>query len=497
MTATRDDLISAWRADMLAMPALTADDVAELEDHLISQADELRRAGLTDSEALLISLRRLGARDAVAHAYAQTHPGRQWLQLAFGAPAGESPSPSGSASGAPGSGASPLGAPVPSTPPRSPWRFRVPRLAATPPGIRDLGLALLLGVLAGLALRLPSELISPADGVDIFYSRNIAALGLPFLAIYLAVRSHALRSARGGLLLLAVVAAGSTAVVNLFPRAGEAAMGDSLTLSAVSLPVALLLVTGIAYLGSRWRDLEAWMDWLRFLGESIIYSAILWMATVVVGGVIMLLFITVMPEDLVLTLAEWALPIAVGLVVMLTAWLVERKKSVMANMAPVLTTILTPALVLALAVFLVAAAVVGGPSHLDREVLIVYDLVLILVMAIVVFTVSARDPLTPARPLDWLQLVLIVGAVAADLIVLWSLVERFAAYGSSPNKTTALGLNLILLALLSGSAWHYWGVLRRGRTSLALERWQCVAVPVLVAWALIVALILPPIFGYR
>ena len=27
MTATRDDLISAWRADMLAMPALTADDV--------------------------------------------------------------------------------------------------------------------------------------------------------------------------------------------------------------------------------------------------------------------------------------------------------------------------------------------------------------------------------------------------------------------------------------------------------------------------------------
>ena len=53
MTATRDDLISAWRADMLAMPALTDDDVAELEDHLVSQADELRQAGLSDEEALL------------------------------------------------------------------------------------------------------------------------------------------------------------------------------------------------------------------------------------------------------------------------------------------------------------------------------------------------------------------------------------------------------------------------------------------------------------
>lgn len=488
MTATRDDLISAWRADMLAMPALTDDDVAELEDHLVSQADELRQAGLSDEEALLISLRRLGARDAVAHAYAQTHPGRQWLQLAFGAPAGSPSSPD--------SPTAPAG-PTPAAPQRSLWGFRAPRLAAAPPGIRDLSLALLLGVLAGLALKLPSLLISPADGVDIFYSRNIAMLGLPFLALYLAVRSRAFSSARGGLCLLAVIAVGSTAVVNLFPRSREAAMGDSLVLSAVSLPVALLLITGIAYLGSRWRELEAWMDWLRFLGESVIYSAILWMATAAVGGVIMLLFITVMPEDLVLTLADWALPIAVGLVVMVTAWLVERKKSVIANMAPVLTTILTPALVLALAVFLIAAAVVGGPSHLERQVLIVYDLVLILVTAIVVFTVSARDPLTPARPLDWLQLALIVGAIAADLLVLWSLVERFAAYGSSPNKTTALGLNLILLALLAGSAWHYWGVLRRGRTSLALERWQCVAVPVLAAWALIVALVLPPVFSFR
>jgi len=351
MTAPRDDLISAWRADMLATSALTDDDVAELEDHLVSQADELRQAGLSDEEALLISLRRLGARDAVAHAYAQTHPGRQWLQLAFGAPAGSPSSPD--------SPTAPAG-PTPAAPQRSLWGFRAPRLAAAPPGIRDLSLALLLGVLAGLALKLPSLLISPADGVDIFYSRNIAMLGLPFLALYLAVRSRAFSSARGGLCLLAGIAVGSTAVVNLFPRSREAAMGDSLVLSAVSLPVALLLITGIAYLGSRWRDLEAWMDWLRFLGESVIYSAILWMATAAVGGVIMLLFITVMPEDLVLTLADWALPIAVGLVVMVTAWLVERKKLVIANMAPVLTTILTPALVLALAVFLIAAAVVGG-----------------------------------------------------------------------------------------------------------------------------------------
>ena len=137
-------------------------------------------------------------------------------------------------------------------------------------------------------------------------------------------------------------------------------------------------------------------------------------------------------------------------------------------------------------------------SSLTRRIVVLNLVGLIALLVGFLYLNQFRQGLIQARVQSLaIQGEIIAGAIAADLVVLWSLVERFAAYGSSPNKTTALGLNLILLALLAGSAWHYWGVLRRGRTSLALERWQCVAVPVLAAWALIVALVLPPVFSFR
>jgi capsular polysaccharide biosynthesis protein len=50
--------IAAWRA---SLPAMSADDIAELESHLLDSAAELQKTGLSESEAFLIAKRRLGS----------------------------------------------------------------------------------------------------------------------------------------------------------------------------------------------------------------------------------------------------------------------------------------------------------------------------------------------------------------------------------------------------------------------------------------------------
>jgi hypothetical protein len=84
----------------------------------------------------------------------------------------------------------------------------------------------------------------------------------------------------------------------------------------------------------------------------------------------------------------------------------------------------------------------------------------------------------------------------ADAVALWAIAARVSAFGFSPNRVAALGVNLILLVNLSRSATLYISFLR-GRGSFArLERWQTDYLPVYAAWSAIVVVIFPPLFGW-
>ena len=198
---------------------------------------------------------------------------------------------------------------------------------------------------------------------------------------------------------------------------------------------------------------------------------------------------------------EWLLPCGAAGAVVIAAWLVEAKKSVVENMAPVLTAVFTPLFTAMLLAFVVAAAVQGiggGVSVLDaeREVLIVFDAALVVVLGLLLYTLSARDATTRARWFDALQLVMIVAALLVDVVVLSAMVGRIGAFGASANKVASLGLNLILLVNLAWAARLQLGFLRGRVTHGVLERWQTRYVPVYFAWCVLAAVALPPLFGF-
>ena len=112
-------------------------------------------------------------------------------------------------------------------------------------------------------------------------------------------------------------------------------------------------------------------------------------------------------------------------------------------------------------------------------------------------TTSARDPQAPPDFFDGLQLLLVVSALAVDGVALAAIAARISEFGFTPNRVAALGLNLILLVNLAGSAWLY-ARFQRHRSSFAdLERWQVTYLPVFSAWAALEVVIFPPLLGYR
>jgi hypothetical protein len=239
---------------------------------------------------------------------------------------------------------------------------------------------------------------------------------------------------------------------------------------------------------------ERRMDFVRFTGEWIIYYVLIALG----GGVLMGLTAAILePIGIdVERLIEWVLPSGAAGAVIVAAWLVESKQHVVENMAPVLTMIFTPLFALMLAIAAITYAVDGFAGAFDRELLGVFDALMVVVLGLVLYAMSARDPSRAAGLMDRAQLLAVASALVLDVMVLISMVARIGDLGFTPNRAAALGLNLVLLVNLAGAARLSLRFLR-GRIAFArLERWQTSYLPIFGLWTAIVVTVLPPLFTF-
>ena len=202
---------------------------------------------------------------------------------------------------------------------------------------------------------------------------------------------------------------------------------------------------------------------------------------------------TDVPESFV---QSWLIPCGAAGAVVVASWLVEAKQSVIENMAPVLTRLFTPMFTAALVTFLGTLLWTGRGLDIEREVLAAFDVLLLLVLGLLLYSVSARDPRSPPGPFDVMQVVLVIGALVADAVALWAISARITEWGFSPNRAAVLGVNVILLVNLAWSAVLYVRFLRSRGTFESLERWQTSYLPVYAIWAAVGVVVFPPHFGY-
>ncbi|MGC5054026.1 permease prefix domain 1-containing protein [Micromonospora sp. DT48] len=440
-----------WRHYVRRRPELQRSDTEELEDHLRGSVDELVAAGLRPDEAFLVAVKRLGGLDELSREFAREHSERLWKQLVLT-----------------GGGDDP---------------------ATADQSRRDLIAMIICAVGAAVSIKVP-ELFGFGFQQDAaFYAPNFSLFALPWLAAYLAWRR------RAGTALIAVLVAlfvlGAVAA-NAYPLADDS---QSLVLTTIHLPIALWFVVGLAYVADDPHSSRRRMDFIRFTGECFVYFVL-----IALGGGVLTAFtvgtfeaIGIDPEGFV---SQWLLPCGVVAAVVVAGWLVEAKQSVVENIAPVLTRLFTPLFTAALLAFLVAVVWTTTGIDVEREALILFDLLLVVVLGLLLYSISARDPLAPPGLFDRLQLALVVSALVIDVLVLWAITERITEYGTTPNKAAALGENVILLANLAWSAWLMLGFVRRRAPFAALERWQTGYLPVYAGWAWVVVLLFPPLFSH-
>jgi hypothetical protein len=438
--------IAEWRSFVGQGKGVDGRDMEELEDHLRDQIADLAATGLTVDEAFLVAVKRMGSVDELSREFAHEHSGRLWRQL----------------------------------------------VASDGSEQRDAGSmwpeALAFAVAAAVVAQVV-RIVSVFPYSDVWWlPRNASLFVAPFLAGYF-VRRRRLTVRQT--LLAATPFALAAIVVNLYPFPDDA---STQLLVAAHLPVVTWFLVAYPYMGGVVSSHERRMDFVRFTGEWFIYYVLIALGGgVLLGLTALILEPTGVDAERVIW---WVLPSGAAGAVVVAAWLVESKQRVVENMAPVLTLVFTPLF----AVMLVSAVVVyiatGLGGVFDRELLGVFDALLVVVLGLVLYGMSARDPSTPPRWMDRIQLVAVVSALVLDVIVLAAMIARIGELGFTPNRTAALGLNLLLLVSLAGTAWLSTRFLTGHSTFHRLERWQTAYLPVFAVWAATVVVILPPLFAF-
>ncbi len=452
LSAEVEGQISQWRRYVSSHPTVAGGDVEELEDHLRSQIDDLRDVGLDDGEAFLVAVKRMGRMDDMWREFASEHSDRLWKQLVL--PSGHSSESATDQRGL----------------------------------IAAVGTAVAAGVATvALVNGIGTDFDSDPDGL---IPRNIILVVLAFVAGFLAIKRQI-----SGWPVVATAGAfiASFAATNLYPF--SFVDGHTAALTAIHLPIMLWFVIGLIYVEGDWKNHDKRMDFIRFTGEVFVYYTLMALGGGVLLGVTGGAFaaIGLDPESLIF---EVLLPGGAAAAAVVAVWLVEIKQGAIENIAPVLTRVFTPLFALIFAGFLATVLVTGRGVDNDPEVLILFDLILVVVLGLHLYSLSARQPGDEPGLFDYMQLALVVSALLIDMLVMFGILGRISEFGFSANKTAALGENLVLLVNLAVAAFLSLAFVRGARSWAKVERWQTTYVPVYPVWAAVVAFVFPFVFDF-
>ncbi len=350
----------------------------------------------------------------------------------------------------------------------------------------DLLLVLIASLVAGIIAKIPTFL--PVSE-EFFYTRNIGFIVFPILTAYFAWKNNLSPKTMalvGGTILASLV------YINLLPGNTES---DTLVLACLHLPVLLWAVLGIAYTGNELQNYTKRLGYLRFNGDLLVMTALLVIAGIILTGITIGLF-AIIGLQIEQFYADYIGVFGLAAIPIVATYLTQTNPQLINKVSPVIARIFSPLVLLMLIVYLVAIPFSGKDPYTDRDFLILFNLLLVGVMALIFFSVAENDKHAQDAKGIWVLLLLSVVTIIVNGIALSAILFRIAEWGITPNRLAVLGSNvLMLLHLLLVTSALYRSVTKKASIT-ALGRTIAAYLPVYFVWVIIVVFLFPVLFGF-
>ncbi len=343
-----------------------------------------------------------------------------------------------------------------------------------------------LALVAGIIAKIPAF---SSIGEEFFYSRNIGFIVFPALMAYFGWKNKL------SVVQIAVISGASLAgliFINLLP---DDKKSDTLILSCIHLALFLWAILGFAFVGKTGNSTDKRLGYLRYNGDLVVMATLILLAGGIMSGVTIGLFnlINIRIEkfyfDYVVVFGLSAVPVG--------TYLTQTNPQLVGKVSPVIAKIFSPLVLVMLVIYLGAMVFSGKDPYTDREFLLIFNGLLVGVMAIIFFSVSDTSGSTKSRVEILILLLLSAITAIVNGIALSAILFRISEWGITPNRAAVLGGNVLILINLVLVTVQLFKVFSK-KTDLAGVR-NAIAfyLPIYLLWAMIVTFLFPFIFGFK
>lgn len=291
------------------------------------------------------------------------------------------------------------------------------------------------------------------------------------------------------ILLLAIPVVILTLFVNFLP----ATLTDASTLSLVHVPVFMWFIFGMTWLSLNPRSTKRVSAFIRYCGELFVMFGLLCVAGFLLSGMTMGLF-AVIGKDIGQVYMENIGIVGLSIFPIVAAWLIDLYPDITSRVVPVIARIFTPLVFLLLIVYLVAIITLGIDLSKDRDSLIIFNLMLLGVMIIILFSLSEIDSSSNRRYNFILLFLLAALTLVIDVFALGAIVTRLSD-GFTPNRTVVLVSNILVLGHLILVLPGLFKAGFQNRSSERVERLILGYLPVYFLYSIVVIFLFPFIFS--
>ncbi len=344
--------------------------------------------------------------------------------------------------------------------------------------------------LTGLLIKIP-KMFGTGTEDYVFYQKNAGLIVLFGLSLYTHLTKGLVKTRP--LLITFSVFSISAIYINLLPADRGS---SSVILACIHLPLMLWCFYGLIFVGFDLKDKSKRIEYVKHNGDLAILIALIMIAGGILTGVTLGLF-----EAIGLKIEHFYFDYIViwGLVsVPVLATFIIRAYPLIANkIAPVIANIYSPIVLVTLVIYLISILVTGKDPYNDRDFLIVFNLMLLGVMGIIVFSISGTSVNKRQRFNEMTLFALSLTTLLIDLVALSAILYRLGEYGFTPNRTAVLGSNLLIFGNLVLIMIDLYRVNFRNKEIKQVEMTIASYLPVYALWTIFVVFAIPLIFGLR
>lgn len=352
---------------------------------------------------------------------------------------------------------------------------------------RDLIFVFIASLLAGIIAKLPAFL--PIEE-NFFYPRNIGFIIFPFLTVYFAWKN---KLSTGKIAFIVGATLAGLIFINFLPKVKES---DTLILSCVHLLLFLWSVLGFAFVGEKSNNEEKRLSFLKYNGDLVVITTLIVIAGAILSGITIGLFSLIgfhIEKFYFENIVVFVLPAAP----IMGTYLTRTNPQLVGKVSPVIAKIFSPLVVVMLVIYLIAIIYSGKNPYHDREFLLIFNALLIGVMALIFFSIAETSKTTKSFTENWILFLLSAVTIIVNGIALSAIVFRISEWGITPNRAAVLGGNVLILIHLLLVTTQLFRVLLKKVEITRVGKAIAIYLPVYFVWTIIVTFLFPVIFGFK